>query len=138
MWFIIFIAYAAATALVRLPEICLHDSTNTISAPRNVKTDVTNHLSENSDHKIDFAKPKILGTARNRTKLFILETLTLCLPKKFHANCTIGVQLTPDFKKVLGHKDLTQINKLTSKTVKNEQLNTKTSNKRKKIQKCAN
>ena len=39
-------------------------------------TDVTNHLYENSDHKIDFAKPKILGTARNRTKLFILETLS--------------------------------------------------------------
>ena len=40
-------------------------------------TDVTNHLYENSDHKIDFAKPKILGTARNRTKLFILETLSI-------------------------------------------------------------
>ena len=40
-------------------------------------TDVTNHLYENSDHKIDFAKPKILGTARNRTKLFILETLRI-------------------------------------------------------------
>ena len=77
MWFIIFIAYAAATALVRLPAICLHDSTNTISAPRNVKTDVTDHLSENSDQKIDFAKPKILGTVRNRTKLFILKTLSI-------------------------------------------------------------
>ena len=40
-------------------------------------TDVTNHLYENSDHKIDFAKPKILRTARNRTKLFILETLSI-------------------------------------------------------------
>ena len=40
-------------------------------------TDVTNHLYQNSDHKIDFAKPKILGTARNRTKLFILETLSI-------------------------------------------------------------
>ena len=40
-------------------------------------TDVTNHLYENSYHKIDFAKPKILGTARNRTQLFILETLSI-------------------------------------------------------------
>ena len=42
---------------------------------------VTNHLYENSDHKIDFAKPKILGTARNRTKLFILESLSIEKPK---------------------------------------------------------
>ena len=49
----------------------------------------------------------------------------------------IGVQWTPDFKKVFGHKDLTQINKLTLKTVINEQLNTKTSNKRKKKHKNA-
>ena len=63
----------------------------------------------------------------------IYETsLTLCLPKKFHANCNIGVRWNPDFKKVFGRKDLTQINKLTLKTVINEQLNTKTSNKRKK------
>ena len=40
-------------------------------------TDVTNHLYENSDHKIDFAKPNILGTARNQTQLFILETLSI-------------------------------------------------------------
>ena len=40
-------------------------------------TDVTNHLYENSDNKIDFAKPKILGTAWNRTKLYILETLSI-------------------------------------------------------------
>ena len=38
MWFVIFIALAAATALARLPEIYLHDSTNTIPALRNVKT----------------------------------------------------------------------------------------------------
>ena len=31
-------------------------------------------------------------------------------------------------KKVFGHKDLTQINKLALKTVINEELNTKTSN----------
>ena len=35
-------------------------------------------------------------------------------------------------KKGFGHKDLTLINKLTLKTVINEELNTKTSNKRKK------
>ena len=35
-------------------------------------------------------------------------------------------------KKVFGRKDLTQINKLTLKTVINEELNTKTNNKRKK------
>ena len=40
-------------------------------------TDVTNHLFETSDHKIDFATPKILGTARNRSKLFISETLSI-------------------------------------------------------------
>ena len=49
-------------------------------------------------------------------------TLTLCLPKKFHAICTVGVQWTPDFKKAFGRKHLTQINKLTLKTVKNEQF----------------
>ena len=38
---------------------------------------VTNHLYENFDHKIDFAKPKMHGTARNRTKLFVLETLSI-------------------------------------------------------------
>ena len=38
MWSIIFIAHAAATTLVRMPEICLHDSPNTTSAPKNVKT----------------------------------------------------------------------------------------------------
>ena len=43
--------------------------------------DVTNHLYENSDHKIDFAKPKILGTARNRTRLFILGSLSIEKPK---------------------------------------------------------
>ena len=36
MWSIIFIALAVATALVRLPEICLHDSTNITPAPKNV------------------------------------------------------------------------------------------------------
>ena len=46
--------------------------------------------------------------------------LTLCQPKKFHANCTIGVQWTPDFKKVSGYKNLSQINKLTLKPVINE------------------
>ena len=35
-------------------------------------------------------------------------------------------------KKVFGHKDLTQIKELTLKTVINEELNTKTNNKRKK------
>ena len=43
-------------------------------------TDVTNNLLdlfENSNHKVDFAKPKILGTARNQTKLFALETLSI-------------------------------------------------------------
>ena len=35
----------------------------------------TNHLFKNSDHKLDLAKPKILETARNRIKLFFLETL---------------------------------------------------------------
>ena len=35
------------------------------------------------------------------------ESVTLCLPKKFHANCIIGVQWTPDFKIVFGHKHLT-------------------------------
>ena len=38
MWSIIFIAHAVATTLVQLPEICLHDSTNTTPAPKNVKT----------------------------------------------------------------------------------------------------
>ena len=37
-------------------------------------TDVTNLLYENFDHKVDFAKPKLLRTARNQTTLFILET----------------------------------------------------------------
>ena len=41
-------------------------------------------------------------------------------------------------KKEFGHKNLTQINKLTLKIVINEQLNTKTSNKFKKKKKCAN
>ena len=36
MWSIIFIALAVATALVRLPEICLHDSTNITPAAKNV------------------------------------------------------------------------------------------------------
>ena len=63
--------------------------------------------------------------------------LTLCLPKKFHANCTIGVRWTPNFKKGCGHKNLAQINNLTLKSVINEQLNTKTSNKRKKKYKNA-
>ena len=40
-------------------------------------TEVTNLLYKNSNHKIDFANPKILGTARNRTQLFILETLSI-------------------------------------------------------------
>ena len=40
-------------------------------------TNVTNHPHANSDHKIDFAKPKILRTARNRTMLFILKTLSI-------------------------------------------------------------
>ena len=39
-------------------------------------TNVTNHLFETSDYKIDFATLKILGTARNRSKLFISETLS--------------------------------------------------------------
>ena len=46
-------------------------------ANTNKNTNVTNNLFENSDHKINFAKPKILGTARNRTTLFILETLSV-------------------------------------------------------------
>ena len=46
-----------------------------------INADVTNHLYENSDHKIDFAKPKILGTARNQTKLFILGSLSIEKPK---------------------------------------------------------
>ena len=60
--------------------------------------------------------------------------LTLSLPKKFHANCAIGVQWTPDFKRAFGRKHLTQINKLTVKTVKTNNLNTKTNNKRYKKQ----
>ena len=35
----IFIAYAAATTLMRLSEICLHDSTTSTSAPKNVKSE---------------------------------------------------------------------------------------------------
>ena len=38
MWFITFIAHVVAATLLRLPEICSHNSTNTIPAPRNVKT----------------------------------------------------------------------------------------------------
>ena len=39
--------------------------------------DVTDLLFFNFDHEVDFAKHKILGTARNRNKLFILETLSI-------------------------------------------------------------
>ena len=46
-------------------------------ANTNKNTNVTNNLFENSDHKINFAKRKILGTARNHTKLLILETLSV-------------------------------------------------------------
>ena len=45
--------------------------------------DVTNHLFENSNHRIDFAEPKLLNTARNQTKLFILETLCFDKLKPF-------------------------------------------------------
>jgi len=40
-------------------------------------TDVTNHLIENSNHKIDFNYPKILGAAQIRTKLHILGSLNI-------------------------------------------------------------
>ena len=40
-------------------------------------TDVSEHLANNTGHKIDFDNPKILCTARNRTKLLILETLKI-------------------------------------------------------------
>ena len=64
------------------PVIRYRNSTNTIPAPRNVKTrTLLTHLFENSDHIIDFAKPKILATARNRSKLFILETLGINILK---------------------------------------------------------
>ena len=51
----------------------LYDTTNTILAPRNIKTRALLTISENSDHKIEFAKLKILGTTRKQTKLFISE-----------------------------------------------------------------
>ena len=38
MWSITFIARAVATRLVRLPQVCLHDLTNTFRAPRIVTT----------------------------------------------------------------------------------------------------
>ena len=76
MWSITFIARAVATTLVRLPQICLHDLTNTFRAPRIVKTrTLLTIFFENYEHKIDFAKSKVFGTARNRTELFILENL---------------------------------------------------------------
>ena len=65
-----YIGETARNLLTRLNE---HNP----SSKKCKNTDVTNHLYKNSDHKIDFAKPKILGTARNRTKLFILETLSI-------------------------------------------------------------
>jgi len=40
-------------------------------------TDVSDHLYKNSNHNVDFANPKILATARNRTKLLILETVKI-------------------------------------------------------------
>jgi len=39
--------------------------------------DLSEHLMNNTKHSIDFTNPKILGTARNRTKLLILETLKI-------------------------------------------------------------
>ena len=44
----------------------------------------------------------------------------------------LGSNVPQISKKVFGYKNLTQINKLTLKTVINDHLNTKTSNKRKK------
>ena len=66
-------------------------------------------------------------------------SLNLCLPKKFHASCTIGVQWNPDFKKSCGYKDLTQINKVALKLVINEQLKLKNKGQtQQKIRKCSN
>ena len=48
--------------------------------------------------------------------------LTLCLPKKFQTNSTIGVQWTPDFIKVSSYNDLTQITILTLNHDINEQF----------------
>ena len=44
----------------------------------------------------------------------------------------LGSDVPQNSKKVFGYKNLTQINNLTLKTVINDHLNTKTSNKRKK------
>ena len=65
--------YIGETARNLLTRLNKHNP----SSKKCKNTDVTNHLYKNSDHKIDFAKPKILGTARNQTKLFILETLSI-------------------------------------------------------------
>ena len=65
-------------------------------------------------------------------------SLTLCPQKNFMPIVPLGSNRPQISKKVFCHKNLKQINKLTLKTVINEQLNTKASNKRKQKQKCAN
>ena len=79
MWSIIIIAqcacgnnYISETAKNLLARLNEHNP----GFKKRKNTDVANHLYQNSDHKIDFAKPKILGTAWNQTKLFILGTFS--------------------------------------------------------------
>ena len=63
----------------KLPEICLHDSTNTIPALKNVKMRTLIIISLKIP-TINLTLPNLkylVGTARNQTKLSILETLSI-------------------------------------------------------------
>ena len=69
--------YIFETARNLLSRLNEHNS----GSKKSKNTNVTNNLFENSDHKYDFAKLEILGTARNRTKLLILGTLSIDITK---------------------------------------------------------
>ena len=72
------------------------------------------HLLEQRNQKDKPKRKSLTGSLNNQ------HNLTLYIPKKFHSNCTIGVQWTPDFKKAFSRKRLLQINQLTLKTAKKQ------------------
>jgi len=64
------------------------------SAKKCKNSEVSDHLQKHSDHHIDFKNPKILGSARNRTKPLILEILKI---KKLNPGINVDQSSMPLF-----------------------------------------
>ena len=66
--------------------------TGSISAPNRQHTDISKHLIDNPDHKIDFNETEVMTQTNHWQKLLITETLLI---QKHNPNLNINRTSTP-------------------------------------------